>query len=82
MAKKQQDISPDLGLGPARENETQSRTVGNFLRSSDYDTIVEAEQTMTQHGHNPEKLHRCVNKVKAKGGGGNPWAICNASIHG
>ena len=28
----------------------------------------------------PEKLDRCVAKVKAKGGVDNPWAVCNASI--
>ena len=28
----------------------------------------------------PEKLDRCVKDVKAKGGGDNPWAVCNASI--
>ena len=28
----------------------------------------------------PAKLDRCVDKVKAKGGVDNPWAICNASI--
>lgn len=28
----------------------------------------------------PEKLDRCVDKVKAKGNVENPWAVCNASI--
>lgn len=28
----------------------------------------------------PEKLDRCVNKVKAKGDVDNPWAVCNASM--
>ena len=28
----------------------------------------------------PEKLDRCVAKVKAKGGVENPWAVCKASI--
>jgi len=27
----------------------------------------------------PEKLHRCVDKVKGTGVD-NPWAVCNASI--
>lgn len=28
----------------------------------------------------PEKLHRCVNKVKAKGRKVNPWAVCTAAL--
>jgi len=28
----------------------------------------------------PQKLDDCVEKVKAKGGVDNPWAVCNASI--
>lgn len=28
----------------------------------------------------PEKLHRCVDKVKGQKGVDNAWAICNASI--
>ena len=28
----------------------------------------------------PDKLDRCVDDVKAKGGVDNPWAVCNASI--
>ena len=28
----------------------------------------------------PEKLHRCVDDLKAKGGVDNPWAVCNASL--
>lgn len=28
----------------------------------------------------PEKLDRCVDKVKAKGNVENPWAVCNASV--
>ena len=28
----------------------------------------------------PEKLDRCVNKVKSKGNVDNPWAVCNASL--
>ena len=30
----------------------------------------------------PEKLERCVRKVKAKGGVRNAWAVCKASIYG
>jgi len=29
----------------------------------------------------PEKLHRCVDDLKAKGTEGNLWAICNSSIN-
>ena len=30
----------------------------------------------------PEKLHRCVDDLKAKGSDvDNEWAVCNASIH-
>lgn len=28
----------------------------------------------------PQKLDDCVDKVKAKGGVDNPWAVCNATI--
>ena len=28
----------------------------------------------------PQKLDDCVEKVKAKGGVDNPWAVCNASL--
>jgi hypothetical protein len=27
------------------------------------------------------RVHRCVEKLKAKGGKGNPYAICQASTH-
>jgi len=27
------------------------------------------------------RVHRCVDKLKAKGGKGNPYAICQASTH-
>lgn len=27
------------------------------------------------------KVHRCVEKVTAKGGGVNPYAVCQASTH-
>jgi len=49
------------------------------LRSSDFDHIDKIDP-FTQMDANPEKLHRCVRKVKAKGGADNPWAVCNASI--
>ena len=33
-------------------------------------------------GLGTKKFHRCVTKVKRKGGGKNPYAICNASMGG
>ena len=57
----------------------QTRTLGMPLRSSDFDHIDKIDP-FTQMDANPEKLHRCVRKVKAKGGADNPWAVCNASI--
>jgi hypothetical protein len=33
-------------------------------------------------GLNTQKFDRCVIKVKKKGGGKNPYAICNASMGG
>jgi hypothetical protein len=33
-------------------------------------------------GLNTKKFDRCVTKVKKKGGGKNPYAICNASMGG
>ncbi len=27
------------------------------------------------------RVHRCVDKVKSKGGGANPYAVCQASTH-
>lgn len=57
----------------------QTRTVGMPLRSADFDEF-DKENPFTKMESNPEKLHRCVRKVKAKGGVDNPWAVCNASI--
>ena len=31
-------------------------------------------------GRSTKKFDRCVTKVKSKGGGKNPYAICNASM--
>lgn len=33
-------------------------------------------------GLSTKKFDRCVTKVKRKGGGKNPYAICNASMGG
>jgi hypothetical protein len=33
-------------------------------------------------GLSTKKFDRCVTKVKRKGGGKNPYAICNASMNG
>ena len=65
-----------LPLSP--EDTNQSRVVGMFMDRSDLDRIE-------MHPHlglssNPEKLDRCVKKVKAKGGARNAWAVCNASL--
>lgn len=57
----------------------QTRTVGMPLRAGDFDHFNEIDP-YTQMESNPEKLHRCVKKVEAKGGAKNPWAVCNAAI--
>ena len=57
----------------------QTRTVGMVLRRSDYDRIEEINP-YTQMASNPEKLDRCVRKVKAKGDARNAYAVCNASL--
>lgn len=57
----------------------QTRIVSMFKESSDFDRIEEINP-FTQMQSNPEKLHRCVNKVKAKGGVDDPWAVCQASL--
>ena len=66
-------------LDPTPEGTNQQRTVGMFLRSSDLNTIDEIHPHLGLKS-NPAKLHRCVKKVKARGGADNPWAVCNASI--
>jgi hypothetical protein len=33
-----------------------------------------------KNGLSTKKFDRCVTKVKSKGGGKNPYAICNASM--
>lgn len=66
---------------PSEEDTNQTRTVGMPLRSSDFDKVPDELNPFTQMESNPEKLHRCVNKVKAKGGVDNPWAVCNASLN-
>lgn len=84
MSSKRPVVNTDSDLSqraPARLNETQKREVGMPLIASDYDTIEEVNP-FTQMESNPAKLHRCVKKVKAKGGAKNPWAVCNASIKG
>lgn len=64
---------------PARNNQTQTRPMGLFEESSDFDRIEEVNP-FTRMASNPAgtKVHRCVQKVKKKGGG-NPYAICQAS---
>jgi len=66
---------------PGRQNETQSRTVGEILKSSDFDRITEINP-FTGFSSNPAKYDRCVKAVKAKGGATNPYAVCNASMAG
>ena len=76
---REPDVDPDLGIGPARENPTQSRLVGDFLIKSDFDTIEEIDP-FTQMASNPKgtRVHRCVDDLKRKGKG-NPYAICQSS---
>jgi hypothetical protein len=50
------DVDPDLGIGPGRENPTQSRLVGDFLIKSDFDTITEIDP-FTQMASNPKWMH-------------------------
>ncbi len=77
--RQEPDTNPDLGTGPARQNPTQSRLVGDFLIKSDFNTIEEIDP-FTQMDSNPKgtRVHRCVDDLKRKGGG-NPYAICQAS---
>ena len=57
----------------------QTREVGMFLRSSDLNRIEETHPHLGLSS-NPKgtRVHRCVEKVKRKGGG-NPYAICQAA---
>lgn len=63
----------------SRGNQTQTRQTGLFKASSDFDSFGE-ENPFTKMESNPKgtRVHRCVEKVKHKGGG-NPYAICQAS---
>jgi hypothetical protein len=65
--------------GAARLNQTQRRTEGLMRMSSDFDTIEKIDP-FTQMETNPKgtRVHRCVEKVKRKGGG-NAYAICQKS---
>jgi len=66
---------PSSGL-THETNET--RRVPMFMESSDFDRIE--MDPFTKMASNPKgtRVARCVEKVKAKGGG-NPYAICQAS---
>ena len=72
----QQDLAR---TGPARNNQTQTRPMLLFETSSDFDRIEEINP-FTQMASNPKgtKVHRCVQKVKKKGGA-NPYAVCQAT---
>jgi hypothetical protein len=61
------------------EDTNQKRTVGMFLRSSDLDTIEEHPHLGMASNPKGTRVHRCVQKVKAKGGNANPYAVCQAS---
>lgn len=71
-------VDPEVKLGEVQIDPNQSRTVGMFKESSDFDSLNQDNPFMTKMESNPEKLHRCVAHVKGKVR--NPWAVCNASI--
>ncbi len=74
-------FSADLSRQAAgRQNETQSRTVGEILKASDFDQMV--LDPYTGFSSNPAKFDRCVRKVKAAGTARNAYAVCNASMKG
>lgn len=64
---------------PSSDEINQTRKLGLPVRRNDFDRI-EKLNPFTQMSSNPAKLHRCVEKVKRKGGADNPWAVCQASL--
>lgn len=76
MANRELDLPHFLSSRTAEpsEAEGQTRSVGMIMQSSDYDAYTELNP-FTQNASNPKKWHRCVNKVKRKGGA-NPYAVC------
>jgi hypothetical protein len=65
---------------PTEADTNQTRKSDMILKSSDFDHFDEINP-FTQMEHNPEALHRCVNKVKGKKGVNNAYAVCNASLN-
>lgn len=53
-----------LAFGSSRENPTQSRLVGDFLISSDFNTIEEIDP-FTQMGHNPATSEKQARFMRA-----------------
>lgn len=74
--KTKQEHSLDANL---RFDTNETREVGLMKLSSDFDRIEQIDP-FCQMSHNPDKLHRCVSKVQAKGKVDNAWAVCNASL--
>lgn len=75
-------LDSDLSRRAAgQQSQTQSRVVGEILKSSDFDRIEEINP-FTGFSSNPAKFDRCVRSVKAKGEARNAYAVCNASMKG
>lgn len=79
MKEKHTGLSLEPSDQQSTEERNQFKTLGMPLRSSDFDRIEE-ENPFTKMASNPEGLHRCVDKVKAKGSASDPWAVCQASL--
>ena len=84
MAHEEHDYAKyaemDLGqTGEARNNQTQTRPMGLFKKSSDFDGIEEINP-FTQMESNPKgtRVHRLVQKLKGKPGIRNPYAVAQA----
>ena len=72
--------SRTLDNWPDNEQTNQSRKVGTLLAKNDFDEN-DRINPFTQMESNPKgtKVHRCVEKVKAKGGDVNAYAVCQKS---
>ncbi len=58
------EVEQYLHFGSSRENPTQSRLVGDFLKRSDFNTIEEIDP-FTQMGHNPATSERQARFMRA-----------------
>ncbi len=63
----------------SRTNQTQSRSVGVFQASSDFDHMQVDPFTQMESNPKGTRVHRLVQKLKGKPGVRNPYAVAQAA---